>query len=213
VDTSNLFVDPSEPTAVTVAISTAAERSFLTYRGANVRFPDLVRSFATEARHVHLACPADLESIRSFGCPVSVDAGWNENWLDGAMELLPSIDLFFPNHAEAKRMTGESNWRKILEAFAEAGARRVALKLGYAGAALLWDGDMMRVEPISVEVVDTTGAGDCFDAGFLHFWLHGASPMECLRAANICGARSTEAMGGVNGFPSLERVRQELCAR
>lgn len=220
VDTSHLSLDPEEPTGVTVAISTAAERTFLTYPGASARFPELLRSFShfADARHVHIAWTPDLETIariRGHGCSISIDTGWHEDWLSDprSLQVLSEIDVYFPNHAEAQRITGESDSVNILRKFHAAGVRRVALKLGREGAALLWDGEIMRVDPVSVKAVDTTGAGDCFDAGFLHFWLRGESPLLCLRAANICGARSTEAYGGVSGSPDLESLRRELCAR
>jgi 2-dehydro-3-deoxygluconokinase len=107
-------------------------------------------------------------------------------------------------------MTGESDRKRILRKLASAGARRVALKLGPDGAMLLWDGEILCVEPHPVRAIDATGAGDCFDAGFLHFWLGGEQPLTCLRAGSICGAASTEAYGGINGFPGLERIKLEL---
>jgi sugar/nucleoside kinase (ribokinase family) len=224
VITSRLCFDLCEPTALTVAISTPGERTFLTYHGASGRFPEMVAEAAASrdlanARHFHLnwapdlATAADLfASIRRQGCTISLDVGWHPDWLadSRALALLPLIDIFFPNEAEARRMTGEADPTKMLHRFASAGARRVALKLGPAGAALLWDGDTLNVKPHSVTVVDTTGAGDCFNAGFLHFWLRGVSPLYCLRAGNFCGAVSTEAQGGVSKLPDAKQVQLEL---
>jgi len=141
-----------------------------------------------------------------------VDAGWHEEWLSDprALPMICAIDLFFPNHPEAARMTGEREPEKILRRFECAGLKRVALKLGSRGAALLWDGEICFVPRIPVTVRDTTGAGDCFDAGFLHAWLAGEDPWQCLRVANICGALSTEAYGGIAGFPTPERLTQAL---
>ena len=58
-------------------------------------------------------------------------------------------------------------------------APALAQKLGPDGAALLWDGDILRATSYPVSPIDTTGAGDCFNAAFLHFWLSGASPQTC----------------------------------
>jgi ribokinase len=66
------------------------------------------------------------------------------------------------------------------------------------------------VEPHQVRPVDTTGAGDCFNAGFLHAMLAGENPKRCLETANVCGALSTEVLGGIDGFPPRERVEREL---
>jgi sugar/nucleoside kinase (ribokinase family) len=224
VDTSWLQFDPVEPTAVTVVVSTAAERTFLTYHGPNRRFPEMLEAAArsdrlANCRHLHLNWAPDLDTaaelfaaIRRQGCSISLDVGWHEDWLADprSLALLPLIDIFFPNEAEARRMTGENDCIRILRRLAGAGARRVALKLAADGAAMLWDGDILDVKPHNVAPIDTTGAGDCFNAGFLHYWLSGAPPLTCLRAANFCGAASTEAHGGIDGFPAAERLRLEL---
>jgi sugar/nucleoside kinase (ribokinase family) len=224
VITSQLRFDPVEPTAVTVVISTREDRTFLTYQGSNKSFPAVLAAAASSgqlanARHVHLTFAPDLDTaaeliaaIRGNGCSISLDVGWHEDWLADprSIALLPLIDIFFPNEVEARRMTGEGDPERVLHRLASAGLRRVALKLGPDGAALLWDGDIMHVKSYPVKPIDTTGAGDCFDAGFLHFWLRGESPLTCLRAGNFCGAASTEAYGGVEGFPDPERVKLEL---
>ncbi len=224
VVTSRLRFDPAEPTAVSVAISTPGERSFLTYHGPNVRFPQMLAEEAASGglanvRHFHLnwapdlATAADLFSaIRRQGCTISLDVGWHEDWLADprSLALLPLIDIFFPNEVEANGMTGEKDPAKMLRRMESAGARRVALKRGADGAALLWDGDILQVRAHPVTPIETTGAGDCFNAGFLHFWLRGESPLTCLRAGNFCAAVSTEQAGGVSGFPEPQRVKLEL---
>ena len=224
VITSRLRFDAEEPTAVSVAISTPADRTFLTYHGPNVRFPQMLAEEAASggfvnARHFHLnwapdlATAADLfTAIRSQGCSISLDVGWHENWLADprSLALLPLIDIFFPNEVEANRMTGEDDPVKMLRRMASAGARRVALKRGADGATLLWDGDILEVKACPVMAIDTTGAGDCFNAGFLHFWLRGEPPLTCLRAGNLCGGASTEQAGGVSGFPGPEAVKLDL---
>ncbi len=224
VITSRMRFDPVEPTAVSVAISTPRERTFLTYHGPNVRFPQMLAEEVASGgfanvRHFHLNWAPDLATaaslftaIRRQGCAISLDVGWHEDWLADprSLALLPLIDIFFPNEVEASRMTGEADPERMLRRLESAGARRVALKLGAEGAALLWDGEVLRIKACPVTAIDTTGAGDCFNAGFLHFWLRGESPLTCLRAGNFCGGASIEQAGGVQGFPSPERVKLEL---
>ena len=224
VITTRLRFDPEEPTGVSVAISTMGERTFLTYNGPNGRFSQMLAAEAASGgfanvRHFHLNWAPDLETaadlftaIRRQGCSVSLDVGWHGDWLADprSLALLPLIDIFFPNEVEAGRMTGEQDPAKMLRRMEAAGARRVALKLGADGAALLWDGEILRIEALPFTAIDTTGAGDCFNAGFLHFWLRGESPLTCLRAGNFCGGASTEQAGGVTGFPDPERVKLEL---
>jgi sugar/nucleoside kinase (ribokinase family) len=225
--TSHISYDSVEPTAFTVAVSTPEDRSFLTYPGANRSFPAALAEAAAArrlgaARHVHLAFPPELSTardlfaaIRANGCTVSLDVGWHMGWLRDARvrQILPTLHLFFPNQAEAHCMTGQEDPESILRWFAAAGLPRVALKLGASGAALLWDGETWFDAALPVQPIDTTGAGDCFNAGFLHSWLKGDSPEVCLRAANICGALSTEAYGGVAGAPDGPRLRQLLRAQ
>ncbi len=168
-----------------------------------------------QARHVHLACAPDLDTagellqaLKLNDCCISLDVGWHEQWLRDprSMAVVRNVDIFFPNESEASCMTGETEPRAILEAFADANVKAVVLKLGAHGAALLWGGRVIMGDPFPVDAHDTTGAGDCFDAGFLHAWLKGEPPERCLRVATICGALSTEALGGIDAFPTREAL-------
>lgn len=226
VDTAMVAADANEPTGISVAVTAPHDRAFFTYLGANQGFPAaLARAAATMqfacARHLHLAYapPWDIaaglfDTIHRNGCTLSLDAGWHEDWLADprALGILRKVDVFFPNEAEAARMTGETEPARILQRFADAGAPSVALKLGQDGSALLHQGAVLRAGPRKVLPVDTTGAGDCFDAGFLHAWLRGEAPGRCLAAGNICGALSTQGFGGIAAFPSPERLLKELDA-
>ena len=223
VATEYLAIDAGEPTGFSVAVSTAEDRAFFTYLGANRGFAQAFREAAEERRlhagHVHLGfAPAWdtaaklIDAVHANGCTLSVDAGWHPDWLTDprALGVLSKADLFFPNESEAALMTGRVDAVRMLDRFAEAGFRMVALKLGPNGAGLLWDGEVHFGVPPAVTVRDTTGAGDCFDAGFLHAWLNGESAAQCLRTGNVCGALSCEAHGGVAGFPDRERLAREL---
>jgi sugar/nucleoside kinase (ribokinase family) len=224
VDTALLRMDANEPTAFTVAVSAPHDRTFLTYLGANKGFPTAFAEASAAmlfagVRHLHLAYapPWDIadglfDAIHRNGCTLSLDAGWHEDWLADprGLGILRKVDVFFPNEVEAARMTGETEPARMLQRFAGAGAPCVVLKLGPEGSALLHQGKVLHESPRTVSPVDTTGAGDCFDAGFLHAWLRCDTPARCLAAGNICGALSTQAYGGIAGFPSGERLRMEL---
>lgn len=226
VDVSDVRTDSAEPTAFTVAVTASEDRAFFTYAGANREFPAALTAAAgskqlTGVKHVHLAfapepaTAADLFlAIRGNGCTVSLDVGWHEDWLADpqALGALRWIDLFFPNEAEAARLSGEADPEKCLARLGEAGLKRVALKLGERGAALLWDGRILFDGAHRATPLDTAGAGGCFAAGFLHAWLKGRPPEESLRTANVCGALSTEKYGAVAGFPDAARLKRELGA-
>ena len=220
--TPDLEVHPMEPTGMTVIASRPEDRAFLTYLGANKAFVEILGNrVATRkplARHIHFSFPPPLETkpnliekIQDLGSTVSLDVGWQRNWLADrrAFDLLRDVDIFFPNHEEAIQMTGKQEPGAILKRFAAEGVRRVALKLGSGGAALQWDSATYFAKPLRVTPVDTTGAGDCFDAGFLCAWLQGADPKTCLEWGNVCGALSTEKYGGIEGCPDRERLKSE----
>ena len=224
VDAAALEEHPTEPSGVTVSVSTADDRSYLTYYGANEQLPNLLNSadarmLMKSARHVHFACGPDpvlhdnlFPELHQAGCKISLDVGWHEFWLTDPENdnILREADLFFPNEREAALMTGRTDPEEMLEALSAKGARNIGLKLGASGAMLSWGGELIRCPPFPVEPIDTTGAGDCFDAGFIYAWLKGESPEECLRTAAICGALSTRALGGNVGFPLQEELEEAL---
>lgn len=225
VETSGIRVTPEQPTAFSVSVSTAQDRAFLTYGGANRELYAVMRDLIGIAaeyrpRHIHVAhdmepdtLTASFKAIKEQGWTLSVDVGWHPEWLTDARAVpaLKLADIFFPNEREAEAMTQQSDPRRMLEAFQSMGLPRVALKLGKDGAALLWDGEIFMQKPGAAESVDTTGAGDCFDAGFLYAWLSGMKPAECLKAGAVCGELSTRELGGVAGFPSKEELETILC--
>ena len=220
VSTTMLEKHPTEPTGITIAVSSNRDRAFFTYPGANTGLPELlarsdVRSALETAAHVHFACRLDplllielTESLHAQGTRVSLDVGWHPDWLGdrNSIRAVGELDWFMPNETEAEVMTGKSDPDEILDAFERMGIRRVALKLGERGAALIVDGSKVFVDPLKVQVVDTTGAGDSFDAGFIYGSLRGQSPERCLSIANMCGALSTRALGGITAFPSESEI-------
>jgi len=221
VDSSALEYDAEEPTGLTVSVSTREDRAFFSYYGANRLLTPILRrpatlDFARRARHVHFACAPDgeldislISGLRQARRRISVDVQSHMSWLTRAdsLKLLRHCDIFFPNEREAEWMSGEEGTQKILRALKEKGIRGVGLKLGGRGAALLWRRRELLTDPFPVETVDTTGAGDCFDAGLIYAWLHGMNPQTSLELANICGALSTRKAGGIAAFPSLKELR------
>ena len=224
VSASALEHHPTEPSGVTVSVSTAEDRAFFTYYGANEHLPLLLkepeaRALMANSRHVHFACAPDpvldaglFPELHEAGCKISIDVGWHEFWLTDPRNygILSEADLFFPNEREAALMTGRKNPEDMLEELQRRGVRNIALKLGGKGAVLAWRGELIWCPPYPVDSVDTTGAGDCFDAGFIYAWLNGESPEYCLRTACVCGALSTRGLGGIATFPVKEELEEAL---
>jgi sugar/nucleoside kinase (ribokinase family) len=224
VDVTAVQFHPTEPTAISVVATTAHDRAFLSYQGANFALEEsLLESVHSTnwiaPKHVHLAyapLPANaIELCRHLhgkGSTISLDVGWREDWLSHpeVIPILREIDLFFPNLPEAQLLTGEQNPNEILRSFHQEGVKQVALKMGSDGSAFSSQGSTVFAKPPNVRPIDTTGAGDCFDAGFLQAWLAGKSPELCLMQGNICGAFSTLAYGGIAAFPRPADIGREL---
>ncbi len=224
VDATAVEHHPDEPTGLTVSVSTREDRAYFTYYGANVVLQRLLaepasRKLMAGARHVHFACAPErvvggslFLSLHRKKCRISIDVGWHPSWLTDPRnsEMLQECDIFLPNEREAELMTRESEPHKMLRALRDRKLRAVGLKLGGKGAALLWNRTDLICDPYPVMNLDTTGAGDSFDAGFIYAWLKDEPPQRCLEIANICGALSTRALGGIASFPTLKELRGAL---
>ena len=221
VDCSGLEYHPTEPTGITVSVSTREDRAFFSFYGANHPLETLLDRSDTVARlarfrHVHFACAPDAEAYSKLFATlerrtrISIDVQSHMSWLTRpeSLNLLRSCTMFFPNAREGSWISAAMEPGDILLRLRDKGLRGVGLKLGGKGAALLWRRRQFLVDPFPVETVDTTGAGDCFDAGFIFAQLRGYRPQRCLNIANICGALSTRALGGISAFPSLTELEE-----
>jgi sugar/nucleoside kinase (ribokinase family) len=163
-------------------------------------------SAKADRTHVHLCFyPHDcgywtrlVNRARTRGVTTSWDFGWNEPLSHdrGLTDLIDALDVVFVNEHEARLYTGE----RTLEASIAHWRRRRAItiiKVGSEGAIWVAPDKDLHVAAPTVRVVDTTGAGDSFNAGFLVAWMHGKSPEQCLKAGNKAGAESTRKAGGL----------------
>jgi sugar/nucleoside kinase (ribokinase family) len=205
---------------VTVSVSVHDERSFYSYLGSNQRLnaylssPAVIEQLA-QARHVHFAVPLVREiaqtlipALKAAGCTVSLDLGWQPEWYANPENLKTclEIDYFLPNRKEAEYLTGHKHPEQVLLGLEQLGFTHVVVKLGPAGAAIHTNGAMLQVPSPDVDVVDTTGAGDAFDAGLIDAVLDQAPPIEILRRASACGALSTRAAGALNGLATRKHL-------
>ncbi|MGZ4200891.1 MAG: carbohydrate kinase family protein [Thermoleophilaceae bacterium] len=218
VDTGGVVVDPGLQTGLTVVLAREGDRAMLTFPGAipalraDAVDPDLVRS----ARHVHVSsyflqtslAPGLAELFRMAEGTTSIDPNWDpaEDWDAGLRELLPLTDVFLPNAEEAVRIAGRADPEEAALALSGEGPL-VVVKLGAEGALAVRGEELVRVAaPAGVEPVDTTGAGDSFDAGVLAGLLGGWPLERALALGCACGALSTRAAGGTASQPTLEEA-------
>lgn len=125
------------------------------------------------------------------------------------LTALRSVDIFAPNENEALQLTGEKNIESALKHLAEL-TPIVVIKLGRNGAIAQTKDELVHVDGILMDVVDTTGAGDNFDCGFLYGLLHNYSLKNCLHCGNFCGSRSTTAYGGWEASPTASKLETYL---
>ena len=203
---------PDEPHAITAALSTSGNRSFVTFNGVNdVLEPRLERALRRQrAKHVHFAFyPRDcgrwtdvVEACRSRAMTTSWDFGWNEGLLGdrGFAGLVRALDYVFLNEQETLLYARRRTLRQAVSVW-RAHPRTVVLKLGSRGSRWIsGEIDVSEAAP-RVRTVDTTGAGDAFNGGFLYGLMRGLAPRGCLQAGNCAGAMSTRAAGGVDALP------------
>lgn len=210
----------SGSTGVTMSVSVMSERSFYSYQGSNkflwdYLLTDGLTQQLQKATHVHFAAPLErrfaeavLPALKKAGCTLSLDVGWQPEWYQEPENLQTCLDIdyFLPNRKEAECLTGKERSVEVLLGLEQLGFSHAVVKLGAQGAAIRTGGTMLRVTSPQVEVVDTTGAGDAFNAGLIDALLSGVDAQEMLRRAAACGTLSTRAAGALNGLPT----RQEL---
>ena len=150
-----------------------------------------------------------FERASAKGITTSFDTGWDlsEDWNREAIEqLLPLTDWFIPSEDELLRIFSAASIDEAIRKLPEERGT-IVIKRGSKGALLIKpDGTSMEAEPFPVTVIDTTGAGDSFNAGLIYGGVHGQELAEALRWACACGALATRRIGGAGEVPSPEEV-------
>jgi sugar/nucleoside kinase (ribokinase family) len=219
VDVGNVIVRKDGQTGLSVILSSGADRAILTHPGliAALQTSHISDALLAQTRHLHVASyflqtnlqpglPALFRRARQFGLTTSLDTNYDpsEKWV-GFDELLSVTNVFLPNEKEAVSLSREAN---VDLAASRLGARveALAVKLGATGALGVRGDQVIRVPSIPVNVIDTVGAGDSFDAGFLFGYLHNWELEKSLQFACACGALSTQKAGGTAAQPTLEEA-------
>jgi len=181
---------------ITVAMSDGGERAFLTRRvGRAVPDISIADLHALNIGHMHIGELATLVEqpdlitfARSAGLTLSLDCSWDDAATARAAPLIAAVDVFFPNEEEVAQLTALG----LRPPFAPL----TVVKRGARGAVAQGNGQTVESPGHRVPVVDTTGAGDAFNSGFLHRWLDAAPLAVCLAAGNARGAEAVQQRGG-----------------
>jgi sugar/nucleoside kinase (ribokinase family) len=225
VDCSAVTIQHGAATGMTVALSNGTDRAILTALGAmpTLTVADVPEALLSRARHVHVSSYFLLErtlgpglasllaAARRGGARTSLDTNWDpaERWTDDQLRgVLAHVDLLLPNEAEAMLLSGEADLPRAVAALTGMGLRLV-VKRGAHGALCADGGRGAQLVPVAApalpegEVVDTTGAGDCFNAGLIAGLLRDLDLPAAARLGCAVATLSTRAAGGTGATPGL----------
>jgi sugar/nucleoside kinase (ribokinase family) len=224
VDVSLVGRRPDLETGITVSITSAADRALVTYPGsmASLCPQDLPAGVFAGHAHFHVSSYFLQDGLRPHlkqlfaaarraGLTTSLDTGYDpsEQWSADVVSTLDEVDVFLPNESELRGISRREGVLDGLRAL-DNGHTLIVAKLGLRGCAVWRDGKLIEVPTFPAKAVDPTGAGDSFNAGFLHAWLRHAPLADCLRTGAACGALSTRALGGTTAQPNWAEVQDLL---
>jgi len=212
---------PEPMPTITAALSFPEDRAFVTYMADLDKmepFSGNVLDICT-AKLLHLPGLKEAFASRELvvkaqkkGMTISLDCQWHPDLMDhpNVWDILKKIDLFLPNEKEAIYLTKTTSPEDALEVL-KSKVSSAVIKLGPQGAiGYNRDKETIRVPALKVDVVDTTGAGDSFNAGFLFAYLCKLSYKESMAYGNICGGLSVSKVGGSTALPTLEQLQLRL---
>jgi sugar/nucleoside kinase (ribokinase family) len=222
IDTEAVIVRPDLATGMTVALSRGSDRAIITATGAmtSLTAADVPRALLRRARHLHVSSYFLLEQslgpglaglfaeARASGTTTSLDTNWDPagRWGgDQLQQVMAQTDVLLPNAEEALRLSGQPNIGAALPALISAGPK-VVIKLGASGALSADGSQTLRAglpSGLTGELIDATGAGDCFNAGLIAGLLRGLDLAAATKLGCAVGSASTRGAGGTAAAPTL----------
>jgi len=223
VDTSRIIRSTTLNTGATIVLVYDQDRANVTYPGAmnDLRLKDINFDLLSEARHMHFSncfmqpgIRNDLTELfrrsKELGLTTSFDTQWDpeEKWDLPLEKLLPWVDVFLPNMQEFKFLSRSSTFEEGIRNLKKF-SNYIVIKNGSEGA-IAWDGkDLIRQDAFKNDrIVDTVGAGDSFNAGFIKEFINKKPLKKCLETGALTGAINTTRAGGTGAFENLDLVRK-----
>jgi len=212
----------ADRTGVTIALTYAQDRALLTFPGTIATYSgdNITSNLLAQYSHIHVgsfflqtALQPNLARIfqlaRDKGLTTSLDVGWdpNEDWSTNPhlFPTLQHVDFFIPNQDEVNAIAGKD---QRVHDLAKKVRGIIIVKRGKDGArAYNRDGEIASVPSFNVEVVDTTGAGDAFNAGFIYATcIQKQAISDAMRFASACGTQAVTQIGGATNAPSSQDI-------
>ncbi|WXG47495.1 MAG: sugar kinase [Candidatus Atabeyarchaeum deiterrae] len=219
IQTGYIKVDPDAATGVTVSVvMDNGERVLVSYLGPTelLSIGDVDERALKGARHLHMGAfpllkslqrsvPEIFMKVKKMGMSTSLDTGWDPTGRWDVDETLQWVDVFLPNEEETIAMTGGKRITEGVEVLLAKGPSVVVVKRGAHGCTVATRERSVDIPAFKVKPVDTTGAGDVFNAGFVYAYLRGKPLPECAKYGNAAGALKT-LRSGCDAIPDLKSV-------
>ena len=224
VKTNQIIRDAKLRTGLKVSLNFRNDKAQITYPGAipHLYYKEIPSRIFREHDHLHISSyflqegllpsfPQMFQDAKQVGITTSLDPNCdNKNqWNSGIWKCLEYLDVLLLNEMEAINIAKAKSLNRALEIFSQK-VPTVVIKLGPKGAVAKSHGQTIQLPAFKVKTVDTTGAGDSFDAGFLFGNLNGFDLRKSLTIANVCGAASTMGMGGAASQYDWEETQKFL---
>ncbi len=222
IDLRYVNVSEEVKTGITVSLSTERDRALVSYLGSidYLSLENIDLELLKSARHIHIgsyflqsklrpSIPEIFKTAKSYGVTTSLDSGWDdtENWDYGIWEALKYTDIFFPNEIESLNITKSKTVEQAAALLSEY-CDTVVVKCGSKGAMSQRGNMTIKKQTYDLKAIDTTGAGDSFNAGYIYAFLNGLEQVQCLEYGNACGSISVTKIGGASSCASLEEVKE-----
>lgn len=221
INVEHVIIRDKGSTGLSVILNRQADRAILTFMGLMdaLSAENISDQLLAQCRHLHVASyflqtrlqpelPGLFQRAHRLGLSTSLDSNYDpsEKW-SGLANVLPHCDVFLPNEREALAITRAHELPFAGRALA-AQTGGVAVKRGADGAVAFQNNQSWQADSLAVTVIDTIGAGDSFDAGYLYGYLQHWPIERSLRLACVCGSLSTQQRGGTAGQPTLLEAMQ-----
>ena len=220
IDVSRVIHDGSVKTGITVSVTGPKDRALITHLGAieALTAAEIDGAALDGFDHLHMSnfymqyglrpgFRTMFELASSKGMTTSLDPQFDpsEEWEPDILKAIEAVDVFLPNEVELEGITAIRDEADALRSLKNGRTLTIA-KLGTRGSLTLKDDELVRAPAFLVQPIDTTGAGDSFDAGFLHSWLRGAALEQAMAFGAACGALSTLGLGGTTTQPTEDEA-------
>ncbi len=221
LDVSGMMIGKEANTSGTaVFIHSDGERSFLHSIGTNahLKLAEINFDFVKQFSILHIAgallmpgfdgdpLAETFKTAKEAGITTCLDTAWDSTgrWMSALEKSLPYVDYFLPSIEEARMITGKDKPEDVASFLLSKGVGNVGLKMGKEGSFIMNPSEKHRCNALDITVVDTTGCGDAYTAGFIAGLARGFSFEKCGLLANLAGSKTATSIGSTSGVLSYE---------